>query len=163
MTTTNILRPEKTKDLRKYGEYRYIKKYDMLAITMPGAGAGSVISVPYDMDQDILVQFSASSVSSDMLNKLDEFPVYQVYIRNYMKKHGKEILKKYDLMPEFTTLDTEVTLDNEVTLDTEVTLDNEVTPDVSSDEDLAELKFKEQLNLNAILGIGLGEKEEAKA
>ena len=151
MTTTNILRPEKTKDLRKYGEYRYIKKYDMLAITMPGAGAGSVISVPYDMDQDILVQFSASSVSSDMLNKLDEFPVYQVYIRNYMKKHGKEILKKYDLMPEFTTLDTEVTLDNEV------------TPDVSSDEDLAELKFKEQLNLNAILGIGLGEKEEAKA
>ena len=35
--------------------------------------------------------------------------------------------------------------------------------DVNSDEDLAELKFKEQLNLNAILGIGLGEKEEAKA
>ena len=145
MTTTNLLRPEKTKDLRKYGEYRYIKKYDMLAITMPGAGAGSVISVPYDMDQDILVQVSASSVSSDMLNKLDEFPVYQVYIRNYMKKHGEEILKKYDLMPEFTTLD------------------NEVTPDVSNDEDLVELKFKEQLNLNAILGIGLGEKEEVKA
>lgn len=48
-------------------------------------------------------------------------------------------------MPEFTTLD------------------NEVTLDVSSDEDLAELKFKEQLNLNAISGIGLGEKEEAKA
>lgn len=145
MTTMNLLKPEKTKDLRKYGEYRYIKKYDMLAITMPGAGAGSVISVPYDMDQDVLVQFSASTVSADMLNKLDEFPVYQVYIRNYMKKHGEEILKKYDLMPEFTTLD------------------NEVTPDVSSDEDLAELKFKEQLNLNAILGIGLGEKEEAKA
>lgn len=143
MTMTNILRPEKTKDLRKYGEYRYIKKYDMLAITMPGADAGSVISVPYDMDQDILVQFSASSVSPDMLNKLDEFPVYQVYIRNYMKKHGEEILKKYDLMPEFTTLDND---------------DNEVTPDASSDEDLAELKFKEQLNLNAILGIGLGEK-----
>ena len=151
MTTMNLLRPEKTKDLRKYGEYRYIKKYDMLAITMPGVGSGSVISVPYDMDQDVLVQFSASTVSADMLNKLDEFPVYQVYIRNYMKKHGEEILKKYDLMPELTTLDTEVTLDNEV------------TPDVSSDEDLAELKFKEQLNLNAILGIGLGEKEEAKA
>lgn len=145
MTTMNLLRPEKTKDLRKYGEYRYIKKYDMLAITMPGVGSGSVISVPYDMDQDVLVQFSASTVSADMLNKLDEFPVYQVYIRNYMKKHGEEILKKYDLMPEFTTLD------------------NEVKPDVSSDEDLAELKFKEQLNLNAILGIGLGEKEEAKA
>lgn len=143
MTTTNLLRPEKTKDLRKYGEYRYIKKYDMLAITMPGAGSGSVISVPYD--QDILVQFSTSTVSADMLNKLDEFPVYQVYIRNYMKKYGEEILKKYDLMPEFTTLDTEV------------------TPDASSDEDLAELKFKEQLNLNAILGIGLGEKEEVKA
>lgn len=140
MTTTNLLRPEKTKDLRKYGEYRYIKKYDMLAITMPGVGAGSVISVPYDMDQDVLVQFSASTVSADMLNKLDEFPVYQVYIRNYIKKHGEEILKKYDLMPEFTTLD------------------NEVTPDTNSDEDLAELKFKEQLNLNAILGIGLGEK-----
>lgn len=151
MTTMNLLRPEKTKDLRKYGEYRYIKKYDMLAITMPGVGSGSVISVPYDMDQDVLVQFSASTVSADMLNKLDEFPVYQVYIRNYMKKHGEEILKKYDLMPEFTTLDAEVTLDNEV------------RPDVSSDEDLAELKFKEQLNLNAILGIGLGEKEEAKA
>lgn len=151
MTTMNLLKPEKTKDLRKYGEYRYIKKYDMLAITMPGVGSGSVISVPYDMDQDVLVQFSASTVSADMLNKLDEFPVYQVYIRNYMKKHGEEILKKYDLMPEFTTLDAEVTLDNEV------------TPDVSSDEDLAELKFKEQLNLNAILGIGLGEKEEAKA
>lgn len=149
MTTMNLLRPKKTKDLRKYGEYRYIKKYDMLAITMPGAGSGSVISVPYD--QDILVQFSTSTVSADMLNKLDEFPVYQVYIRNYMKKYGEEILKKYDLMPEFTTLDTEVTLDNAV------------TPDVSSDEDLAELKFKEQLNLNAILGIGLGEKEEAKA
>ena len=117
----------------------------MLAITMPGVGSGSVISVPYDMDQDVLVQFSASTVSADMLNKLDEFPVYQVYIRNYMKKHGEEILKKYDLMPEFTTLD------------------NEVKPDVNSDEDLAELKFKEQLNLNAILGIGLGEKEEAKA
>lgn len=145
MTTMNLLRPEKTKDLRKYGEYRYIKKYDMLAITTPGVGSGSVISVPYDMDQDVLVQFSASTVSADMLNKLDEFPVYQVYIRNYMKKHGEEILKKYDLMPEFTTLD------------------NEVKPDVSSDEDLAELKFKEQLNLNAILGIGLGEKEEAKA
>lgn len=145
MTTMNLLRPEKTKDLRKYGEYRYIKKYDMLAITMPGVGSGSVISVPYDMDQDVLVQFSASTVSADMLNKLDEFPVYQVYIRNYMKKHGAEILKKYDLMPEFTTLD------------------NEVTLDVSSDEDLAELKFKEQLNLNAILGIGLGEKEEVKA
>lgn len=145
MTTMNLLKPEKTKDLRKYGEYRYIKKYDMLAITMPGVGSGSVISVPYDMDQDVLVQFSASTVSADMLNKLDEFPVYQVYIRNYMKKHGEEILKKYDLMPEFTTLD------------------NEVKPDVSSDEDLAELKFKEQLNLNAILGIGLGEKEEAKA
>lgn len=145
MTTMNLLKPEKTKDLRKYGEYRYIKKYDMLAIMMPGVGSGSVISVPYDMDQDILVQFSASTVSADMLNKLDEFPVYQVYIRNYMKKHGEEILKKYDLMPEFTTLD------------------NEVKPDVSSDEDLAELKFKEQLNLNAILGIGLGEKEEAKA
>lgn len=145
MTTTNLLRPEKTKDLRKYGEYRYIKKYDMLAIMMPGAGSGSVISVPYDMDQDILVQVSASSVSSDMLNKLDEFPVYQVYIRNYMKKHGEEILKKYDLMPEFTTLDTEV------------------KPDASNDEDLVELKFKEQLNLNAILGIGLGEKEEVKA
>lgn len=145
MTMTNLLRPEKTKDLRKYGEYRYIKKYDMLAIMMPGAGSGSVISVPYDMDQDILVQVSASSVSSDMLNKLDEFPVYQVYIRNYMKKHGEEILKKYDLMPEFTTLD------------------NAVTPDTNSDEDLAELKFKEQLNLNAILGIGLGEKEEVKA
>lgn len=145
MTTMNLLRPEKTKDLRKYGEYRYIKKYDMLAITMPGVGSGSVISVPYDMDQDVLVQFSASTVSADMLNKLDEFPVYQVYIRNYMKKHGEEILKKYDLMPEFTTLD------------------NEVTLDVSSDEDLAELKFKEQLNLNAISGIGLGEKEEAKA
>lgn len=145
MTTTNLLRPEKTKDLRKYGEYRYIKKHDMLAITMPGVGSGSVISVPYDMDQDVLVQFSASTVSADMLNKLDEFPVYQVYIRNYMKKHGEEILKKYDLMPEFTTLD------------------NEVTLDVSSDEDLAELKFKEQLNLNAISGIGLGEKEEAKA
>lgn len=145
MMMTNLLRPEKTKDLRKYGEYRYIKKYDMLAIMMPGAGAGSVISVPYDMDQDILVQVSASSVSSDMLNKLDEFPVYQVYIRNYMKKHGEEILKKYDLMPEFTTLDTEV------------------KPDANSDEDLAELKFKEQLNLNAILGIGLGEKEEVKA
>lgn len=145
MTMTNLLRPEKTKDLRKYGEYRYIKKYDMLAIMMPGAGSGSVISVPYDMDQDILVQVSTSSVSSDMLNKLDEFPVYQVYIRNYMKKHGEEILKKYDLMPEFTTLD------------------NEVTPDANSDEDLAELKFKEQLNLNAILGIGLGEKEEVKA
>lgn len=143
MTTMNLLKPEKTKDLRKYGEYRYIKKYDMLAITMPGAGSGSVISVPYD--QDILVQFSTSTVSADMLNKLDEFPVYQVYIRNYMKKYGEEILKKYDLMPEFTTLD------------------NEVTPDVSSDEDLAELKFKEQLNLNAILGIGLGEKEEVKA
>ena len=140
MTTMNLLRPEKTKDLRKYGEYRYIKKYDMLAITMPGVGSGSVISVPYDMDQDVLVQFSASTVSADMLNKLDEFPVYQVYIRNYMKKHGEEILKKYDLMPEFTTLD------------------NEVKPDVNSDEDLAELKFKEQLNLNAILGIGLGEK-----
>lgn len=151
MTTMNLLKPEKTKDLRKYGEYRYIKKYDMLAITMPGAGAGSVISVPYDMDQDILVQFSASSVSSDMLNKLDKFPVYQVYIRNYTKKHGEAILKKYDLMPEFTTLDNEVTLDNAV------------TPDVSSDEDLAELKFKEQLNLNAILGIGLGEREEVKA
>ena len=145
MTTMNLLKPEKTKDLRKYGEYRYIKKYDMLAITMPGVGSGSVISVPYDMDQDVLVQFSASTVSADMLNKLDEFPVYQVYIRNYMKKHGEEILKKYDLMPEFTTLD------------------NEVTPDVSRDEDLAELKFKEQLNLNAISGIGLGEKEEAKA
>lgn len=145
MTTMNLLRPEKTKDLRKYGEYRYIKKYDMLAITMPGVGSGSVISVPYDMDQDVLVQFSTSTVSADMLNKLDEFPVYQVYIRNYMKKHGEEILKKYDLMPEFTTLD------------------NEVKPDVNSDEDLAELKFKEQLNLNAILGIGLGEKEEAKA
>lgn len=143
MTTMNLLKPEKTKDLRKYGEYRYIKKYDMLAITMPGAGSGSVISVPYD--QDILVQFSTSTVSADMLNKLDEFPVYQVYIRNYMKKYGEEILKKYDLMPEFTTLD------------------NEVTPDASSDEDLAELKFKEQLNLNAILGIGLGEKEEVKA
>lgn len=143
MTTTNLLKPEKTKDLRKYGEYRYIKKYDMLAITMPGAGSGSVISVPYD--QDILVQFSTSTVSADMLNKLDEFPVYQVYIRNYMKKYGEEILKKYDLMPEFTTLD------------------NEVTPDANSDEDLAELKFKEQLNLNAILGIGLGEKEEVKA
>ena len=140
MTTMNLLRPEKTKDLRKYGEYRYIKKYDMLAITMPGVGSGSVISVPYDMDQDILVQFSTSTVSADMLNKLDEFPVYQVYIRNYMKKHGEEILKKYDLMPEFTTLG------------------NEVKPDASSDEDLAELKFKEQLNLNAILGIGLGEK-----
>lgn len=151
MTTMNLLKPEKTKDLRKYGEYRYIKKYDMLAITMPGVGSGSVISVPYDMDQDVLVQFSASTVSADMLNKLDEFPVYQVYIRNYMKKHGEEILKKYDLMPEFTTLDNEVTLDNAV------------TPDVSSDEDLAELKFKEQLNLNAILGIGLGEKEEVKA
>ena len=145
MTTMNLLRPEKTKDLRKYGEYRYIKKYDMLAIMMPGVGSGSVISVPYDMDQDVLVQFSASTVSADMLNKLDEFPVYQVYIRNYMKKHGEEILKKYDLIPEFTTLD------------------NEVKPDVNSDEDLAELKFKEQLNLNAILGIGLGEKEEAKA
>ena len=145
MTTMNLLKPEKTKDLRKYGEYRYIKKYDMLAITMPGVGSGSVISVPYDMDQDVLVQFSASTVSADMLNKLDEFPVYQVYIRNYMKKHGEEILKKYDLMPEFTTLD------------------NEVRPDVSSDEDLAELKFKEQLNLNAISGIGLGGKEEAKA
>ena len=145
MTTMNLLRPEKTKDLRKYGEYRYIKKYDMLAITMPGVGSGSVISVPYDMDQDVLVQFSTGTVSADMLNKLDEFPVYQVYIRNYMKKHGEEILKKYDLMPEFTTLD------------------NEVKPDVSSDEDLAEFKFKEQLNLNAILGIGLGEKEEAKA
>lgn len=145
MITMNLLKPEKTKDLRKYGEYRYIKKYDMLAITMPGVGSGSVISVPYDMDQDVLVQFSASTVSADMLNKLDEFPVYQVYIRNYMKKHGEEILKKYDLMPEFTTLD------------------NEVKPDVSSDEDLAELKFKEQLNLNAISGIGLGEKEEAKA
>lgn len=145
MTTMNLLRPEKTKDLRKYGEYRYIKKYDMLAITMPGVGSGSVISVPYDMDQDVLVQFSASTVSADMLNKLDEFPVYQVYIRNYMKKHGEEILKKYDLMPEFTTLN------------------NEVTLDVSSDEDLAELKFKEQLNLNAISGIGLGEKEGAKA
>lgn len=144
MTTMNLLKPEKTKDLRKYGEYRYIKKYDMLAITMPGVGSGSVISVPYDMDQDVLVQFSASTVSADMLNKLDEFPVYQVYIRNYMKKHGEEILKKYDLLPEFTTLD------------------NAVTPDVSSDEDLAELKFKEQLNLNAISGIGLGEKEEAK-
>lgn len=143
MTTTNLLRPEKTKDLRKYGEYRYIKKYDMLAITMPGAGSGSVISVPYD--QDILVQFSTSTVSANMLNKLDEFPVYQVYIRNYMKKYGEEILKKYDLMPEFTTLD------------------NEVTPDANSDEDLAELKFKEQLNLNAILGIGLGEKEGVKA
>lgn len=143
MTTMNLLRPEKTKDLRKYGEYRYIKKYDMLAITMPGAGSGSVISVPYD--QDILVQFSTSTVSADMLNKLDEFPVYQVYIRNYMKKYGEEILKKYDLMPEFTTLD------------------NKVTPDANSDEDLAELKFKEQLNLNAILGIGLGEKEEVKA
>ena len=141
MTTMNLLKPEKTKDLRKYGEYRYIKKYDMLAITMPGVGSGSVISVPYDMDQDVLVQFSASTVSADMLNKLDEFPVYQVYIRNYMKKHGEEILKKYDLMPEFTTLD------------------NEVKPDVSSDEDLAELKFKEQLNLNAILGIGLDEKK----
>lgn len=151
MTTMNLLKPEKTKDLRKYGEYRYIKKYDMLAITMPGVGSGSVISVPYDMDQDVLVQFSASTVSADMLNKLDKFPVYQVYIRNYMKKHGEEILKKYDLMPEFTTLDNEVTLDNAV------------TPDVSSDEDLAELKFKEQLNLNAISGIGLGEKEEAKA
>ena len=145
MTTMNLLKPEKTKDLRKYGEYRYIKKYDMLAITMPGVGSGSVISVPYDMDQDVLVQFSASTVSADMLNKLDEFPVYQVYIRNYMKKHGEEILKKYDLMPEFTTLD------------------NEVTLDANSDEDLAELKFKEQINLNAILGIGLGEKEEAKA
>ena len=145
MTTMNLLRPEKTKDLRKYGEYRYIKKYDMLAIMMPGVGSGSVISVPYDMDQDVLVQFSTSTVSADMLNKLDEFPVYQVYIRNYMKKHGEAILKKYDLMPEFTTLD------------------NEVKPDVNSDEDLAELKFKEQLNLNAILGIGLGEKEEAKA
>lgn len=143
MTTMNLLRPEKTKDLRKYGEYRYIKKYDMLAITMPGAGSGSVISVPYD--QDILVQFSTSTVSANMLNKLDEFPVYQVYIRNYMKKYGEEILKKYDLMPEFTTLD------------------NEVTPDASNDEDLAELKFKEQLNLNAILGIGLGKKEEVKA
>lgn len=143
MTTMNLLRPEKTKDLRKYGEYRYIKKYDMLAITMPGAGSGSVISVPYD--QDILVQFSTSIVSANMLNKLDEFPVYQVYIRNYMKKYGEEILKKYDLMPEFTTLD------------------NEVTPDANSDEDLAELKFKEQLNLNAILGIGLGEKEEVNA
>ena len=143
MTTMNLLKPEKTKDLRKYGEYRYIKKYDMLAITMPGAGSGSVISVPYD--QDILVQFSTSTVSADMLNKLDEFPVYQVYIRNYMKKYGEEILKKYDLMPEFTTLD------------------NAVTLDANSDEDLAELKFKEQLNLNAILGIGLGEKEEAKA
>ena len=142
MTTMNLLKPEKTKDLRKYGEYRYIKKYDMLAITMPGVGSGSVISVPYDMDQDILVQFSTSTVSADMLNKLDEFPVYQVYIRNYMKKHGEEILKKYDLMPEFTTLD------------------NEVKPDVNSDEDLAELKFKEQLNLNAILGIDLGEKKE---
>lgn len=151
MTTMNLLKPEKTKDLRKYGEYRYIKKYDMLAITMPGVGSGSVISVPYDMDQDILVQFSTSTVSADMLNKLDRFPVYQVYIRNYMKKHGEEILKKYDLMPEFTTLDNEVTLDNAV------------TPDVSSDEDLAELKFKEQLNLNAILGIGLGEREEVKA
>lgn len=151
MTMTNLLRPEKTKDLRKYGEYRYIKKYDMLAIMMPGAGSGSVISVPYDMDQDILVQVSASSVSSDMLNKLDEFPVYQVYIRNYMKKHGEEILKKYDLMPKFTTLDNEVTPDNEVTLD------------ANSDEDLDELKFKEQLNLNAILGIDLGEKEEARA
>lgn len=149
MTTMNLLRPEKTKDLRKYGEYRYIKKYDMLAITMPGAGSGSVISVPYD--QDILVQFSTSTVSADMLNKLDEFPVYQVYIRNYMKKYGEEILKKYDLMPEFTTLDNAVTPDNEVTLD------------ANSDEDLAELKFKEQLNLNAILGIGLGEKEEVKA
>lgn len=149
MTTMNLLRPEKTKDLRKYGEYRYIKKYDMLAITMPGAGSGSVISVPYD--QDILVQFSTSTVSADMLNKLDEFPVYQVYIRNYMKKYGEEILKKYDLMPELTTLDNEVTLDNAV------------TPDASNDEDLAELKFKEQLNLNAILGIGLGEKEEVKA
>lgn len=149
MTTMNLLRPEKTKDLRKYGEYRYIKKYDMLAITMPGAGSGSVISVPYD--QDILVQFSTSTVSANMLNKLDEFPVYQVYIRNYMKKYGEEILKKYDLMPEFTTLDNEVTLDNAV------------TPDANSDEDLAELKFKEQLNLNAILGIGLGEKEEVKA
>ena len=145
MTTMNLLKSEKTKDLRKYGEYRYIKKYDMLAITMPGVGSGSVISVPYDMDQDVLVQFSASTVSADMLNKLDEFPVYQVYSRNYMKKHGEEILKKYDLMPEFRTLD------------------NEVTPDVSSDEDLAELKFKEQLNLNAISGIGLGEKEAAKA
>ena len=143
MTTMNLLKPEKTKDLRKYGEYRYIKKYDMLAITMPGAGSGSVISVPYD--QDILVQFSTSTVSADMLNKLDEFPVYQVYIRNYMKKYGEEILKKYDLMPEFTTLD------------------NAVTLDANSDEDLAELKFKEQLNLNAILGIGLGEKEEVKA
>lgn len=143
MTTMNLLKPEKTKDLRKYGEYRYIKKYDMLAITMPGAGSGSVISVPYD--QDILVQFSTSTVSANMLNKLDEFPVYQVYIRNYMKKYGEEILKKYALMPEFTTLD------------------NEVTPDANSDEDLAELKFKEQLNLNAILGIGLGEKEEVKA
>ena len=143
MTTMNLLKPEKTKDLRKYGEYRYIKKYDMLAITMPGAGSGSVISVPYD--QDILVQFSTSTVSADMLNKLDEFPVYQVYIRNYMKKYGEEILKKYDLMPEFTTLD------------------NAVTLDANSDEDLAELKFKEQLNLNAILGIGLGEKEEGKA
>ena len=151
MTTMNLLKPEKTKDLRKYGEYRYIKKYDMLAITMPGVGSGSVISVPYDMDQDVLVQFSASTVSADMLNKLDKFPVYQVYIRNYMKKHGEEILKKYDLMPEFTTLDNEVTLDNAV------------TPDISSGEDLAELKFKEQLNLNAILGIGLGEKEEVKA
>lgn len=149
MTTMNLLKPEKTKDLRKYGEYRYIKKYDMLAIMMPGAGSGSVISVPYD--QDILVQFSTSTVSADMLNKLDEFPVYQVYIRNYMKKYGEEILKKYDLMPEFTTLDNEVTFDNEV------------TPDTNSDEDLAELKFKEQLNLNAILGIGLGEKEEVKA
>lgn len=149
MTTMNLLKPEKTKDLRKYGEYRYIKKYDMLAITMPGAGSGSVISVPYD--QDILVQFSTSIVSADMLNKLDEFPVYQVYIRNYMKKYGEEILKKYDLMPEFTTLDNEVTPDNEVTLD------------ANSDEDLDELKFKEQLNLNAILGIGLGEKEEVKA
>lgn len=148
MTTMNLLRPEKTKDLRKYGEYRYIKKYDMLAIMMPGAGSGSVISVPYD--QDILVQFSTSTVSADVLNKLDEFPVYQVYIRNYMKKYGEEILKKYDLMPEFTTLDNEVTFDNEV------------TPDANSDEDLAELKFKEQLNLNAILGIGLGEKEEVK-
>ena len=151
MTTMNLLKPEKTKDLRKYGEYRYIKKYDMLAITMPGVGSGSVISVPYEMDHDVLVQFNASTVSADMLNKLDKFPVYQVYIRNYMKKHGEEILKKYDLMPEFTTLDNEVTLDNAV------------TPDVSSDEDLAELKFKEQLNLNAISGIGLGEKEEAKA
>ena len=79
MTTMNLLKPEKTKDLRKYGEYRYIKKYDMLAITMPGAGSGSVISVPYDMDQDVLVQFSASTVSADMLNKLDEFPVSGIH------------------------------------------------------------------------------------